>query len=283
MDNKFLADGRKVAIVGQLNQQEWIAQEIFVTESGDEIPAGERFTTKSLLDQPAKSYKQKEIDRQEERIAKNKAEIDRIEKLLSQRRCEEKAQKEVLNCIKGAVGEAISGNDLGTLVDFLTGNIQWIAQDQYSHSDPIPFLKAVSDTERGWGGEMRFEDLKLISLYGGSDGNLGYQLSRYKDGSGGNTEIWGFRTYQEAARKSIDLTLARMGNSYRIASDLLNSKAAEYLTDSEVELAKSVIRASIKAVEAKQEENRKSIDERNAKEIAELKALLDTQATRQRG
>ncbi|MBT2773811.1 hypothetical protein J7J47_16435 [Halomonas sp. ISL-60] len=276
MENKFLADGRKVAIVGQLNQQEWIVQEIFVTENGDEIPAGERFTTKSLLDQPAKSYKQKEIDRQEERIAKNKAEIDRIEKLLSERRCEEKAQKEVLKCIKGAVGEVISGEDLGTLVDFLTGSIQWITQDRYSHSDPVPFLKSVSGTERGWGGEMRFEDLKLISLYGGSDGNLSYKLSRYSDGSGDSTDIWGYRTYQEAARKSIELTIGRIiqGNSYRIASDLLNSKAAEYLTESEVELAKSVIRENIKVVESKQAENRKSSDERDAKEIAELTALL---------
>jgi len=57
---KFLNDGRKVKVIGKLNNQEMIVQEIFVTKSGDEIPSGESFTAKSLHDEPVLSYKDKE-------------------------------------------------------------------------------------------------------------------------------------------------------------------------------------------------------------------------------
>lgn len=58
---KYTTDGKKVVVVGELNQTETIVQEIFVTENGDEIPQGERFVVKSLLDQPSESWKEKKL------------------------------------------------------------------------------------------------------------------------------------------------------------------------------------------------------------------------------
>jgi len=46
---KFTSDGKKVAVVGKLNAQETIVQEIFVS-NGNEIPSGENFVVKSLHD-----------------------------------------------------------------------------------------------------------------------------------------------------------------------------------------------------------------------------------------
>jgi hypothetical protein len=40
---KYTSKGQKVRIVGKLNSTEFIVQEIHVTESGDEVPAGENF------------------------------------------------------------------------------------------------------------------------------------------------------------------------------------------------------------------------------------------------
>lgn len=51
MEIKFFFDGRKVVVVGALNNQETIVQEVFVTQQGDEIFGGERFVVKSLYDQ----------------------------------------------------------------------------------------------------------------------------------------------------------------------------------------------------------------------------------------
>ncbi len=59
---KYTTDGKKVVIIGDLNQTDKIVQEIFVTENGDEIPQGERFVVRSLLDQPAKSWKETKLE-----------------------------------------------------------------------------------------------------------------------------------------------------------------------------------------------------------------------------
>ncbi|HEI9857545.1 TPA: hypothetical protein SLO96_000850 [Proteus mirabilis] len=61
METKFLSDGRKVAVLGKLNTTESIVQEIFVTDSGVEIPSGENFTTKSLHDEPEKATKKESL------------------------------------------------------------------------------------------------------------------------------------------------------------------------------------------------------------------------------
>lgn len=46
---KYTADGKKVVVIGDLNQTEKIVQEIFVTEDGCEIPTGERFVIKKVF------------------------------------------------------------------------------------------------------------------------------------------------------------------------------------------------------------------------------------------
>lgn len=51
MEIKFFFDGCKVVVVGVLNNQEMIVQEVFVMQQGDEISGGECFVVKSLYDQ----------------------------------------------------------------------------------------------------------------------------------------------------------------------------------------------------------------------------------------
>jgi hypothetical protein len=53
MENvKYTSDGKKVVIIGNLNSQEKIVQEIFII-NGQEVPSGENFVVKSLHDFPA--------------------------------------------------------------------------------------------------------------------------------------------------------------------------------------------------------------------------------------
>ncbi|HEN3351269.1 TPA: hypothetical protein ACKBO6_004487, partial [Yersinia enterocolitica] len=86
METKFLSDGRKVVIVGQLNNQETIVQEVFVTAAGDELPGGERFVVKSLHDVPVESYLSKEKARQEAALAKAKAAIESVNREIADTR-----------------------------------------------------------------------------------------------------------------------------------------------------------------------------------------------------
>ena len=54
---KYTSDGKKVAVIGRLNNQEQIVQEVFVVD-GSEIPSGEHFVVKSLHDVPVLSWKE---------------------------------------------------------------------------------------------------------------------------------------------------------------------------------------------------------------------------------
>lgn len=78
METKYTKDGKKVAIIGELNQNEYIVQEISVTESGDEIPAGDRFTAKGLLDEPVETWKTKRAKALEADIVKKEAQLKQL-------------------------------------------------------------------------------------------------------------------------------------------------------------------------------------------------------------
>ena len=80
MECKFLSDGRKVAVIGSVNSKQFIVQEIFITESGDEIPTGESFVTGSLHDEPVKSYLDKKVEEQELRLKQLKDLVDKKKK-----------------------------------------------------------------------------------------------------------------------------------------------------------------------------------------------------------
>ena len=97
-DCKYLSDGRKVVVVGVLNQTETIVQEVFVTKSGDEIPSGERFVVKSLHDAPVLSYKTKEEARLLKRIESEKKELAGI--VVKQRAAKQKLEtlRSILKC-----------------------------------------------------------------------------------------------------------------------------------------------------------------------------------------
>lgn len=56
MQTKYTNDGKKVAIVGKLNADQTIVQEVLITENGQEIPSGENFVVSSLHDQPVKKW-----------------------------------------------------------------------------------------------------------------------------------------------------------------------------------------------------------------------------------
>ena len=72
---KYTTDGKKVIVVGNLNSQEKIVQEIFIV-NGNEIPSGENFVAKSLHDAPAVSWKETELQKLESRYEKDKKEWD---------------------------------------------------------------------------------------------------------------------------------------------------------------------------------------------------------------
>jgi hypothetical protein len=194
---KFLNDGRKVKVIGKLNNQEMIVQEIFITQSGDEIPSGESFVTKSLHDQPVISYKDKEAIRSEERLQRTKLEIEKAEKDQYEITEKLKAYREILRQSKKLV-DLFPEQEFEVLTAFMTGTIEYIIVDSYHIKPPVKMFDAITYFESNYGGGRHFDGIKLCSFLGKSDGKTEYHINRWSDGSGSDTRVYPFTTYEAA-------------------------------------------------------------------------------------
>ena len=193
---KYLSDGRKVAVIGHINNTESIVQEIFITKDGDEIPSGEKFTTKSLHDNPVISYRDKQIAQKELSLKRLDMEIDKMNIVMNNVEIKLKTIKDILKNSEKFM-QTFKDNDLEMLSSFFAGAIKYIVEDGCSISRPILFINAINDVDTSYTNK-RYNGLKLLCLFGGSDGDLEFRLNRYSDGSGGWTNIKGFGDYQSA-------------------------------------------------------------------------------------
>lgn len=199
--HKYMSDGRKVVVIGQLNTVESIVQEIFVTEQGDEIPSGERFTTKDLHDKPVISYKKKEEIKLEETLAKLKQNKDTLYNEIEKMKEQRKANAALLKASNSHIKTLFDDEQTFDLfADVVAGNIAYATQDcNFDYlSEILSFEKAVSQTE-GYHRE-NFEAIKLLSLFGNAAGDLSYRLYNYRDDSGNSRKFKFFRNKQEVIK-----------------------------------------------------------------------------------
>jgi len=187
---KFTSDGKKVIIVGQLNAQETIVQEIFITQSGAEIPSGENFVVKSLHDEPAVSWKEQSLRDLEKRY-----EVDRKSwetKIDQQRAKLKRIHDQIESHIEaiGKVAELSSEKSFRTLANFLSGKIKYLVTGrEYGCIKIQEWDSFAKSNEYG---------MKLISLFGKGNGDLLFKIHSYSDGSGSTEIIYPFCEYQEA-------------------------------------------------------------------------------------
>lgn len=198
MESKFLSDGRKVTIIGQLNNTEWIVQEVFVTAQGDEIPSGERFTAKSLHDSPVETYKDRQEKKLNESIRtlqnKETAVQESIKKLERERIAYEKTFKST-KALSDSLLKQIDEGAFNLLCDVMAGNVKYLVEDSgYGVYEPKLFLDAIKSYD------SYDIEIKLLSLFGRSNGSLVYKMSQYYDGSGGSREVILIRTDEELAQ-----------------------------------------------------------------------------------
>lgn len=187
---KYTTYGKKVVVIGDLNQTEKIVQEIFVTNDGAEIPSGERFVVKALLDEPAKSWKQVELEKLEQRYERVKKDWEqKIESLRRDKGLAYNALKERVKWLRNIAKEPHQQelkDAISRIADFLSNNNKWIVVDDYSEYILEPFndegVNRLDRMEYGYG-SPRYDSMRLLSLYGDSNGKLSYRISSYSDGS----------------------------------------------------------------------------------------------------
>jgi len=185
---KFTTDGKKVVVIGSLNSQEKIVQEIFIVD-GSEIPSGEHFVVKSLHDKPAVSWKQQELDKLEVRYQLDRK---RYENEIEQLRTQYNRQRDELYAKLQYTGLALKNaneKSFDVLVNYITGRTQWVVVDCYNEWRLVPIAEF---------NQMNGKDLRLVSLFGNDNGSFNYWIGAYSDYSGSKTRFTPFNDYDSA-------------------------------------------------------------------------------------
>lgn len=201
---KYLSDGRKVVVIGQLNNQETIVQEIFITAQGDEIPSGERFVVKSLHDEPVESYQSREEKRLKERCAELDKRIEVKNRELSEITHALMLHRKRLSATDKLV-KNLPEKEIQTFTMFLTGTMEYIVRDGYTLQEPERFRKSGVDNC-----SYNKNDLKLLSVFGNSNGDLEYRINQYSDSSGGSWSIIPCASYDDALETVKTLAMAKI-------------------------------------------------------------------------
>lgn len=201
---KYTTDGKKVVVIGDLNQTEKIVQEIFVTDDGAEIPSGERFVVKSLLDEPAKTWKEQNLANLESRYDKDSKEWEfKIEQLNSQKRNAYESLSARVKWLKQVAKQPHPDklkSVIETLALFLSNEDKWVLVRNYGGWKFERFNEEgcnnLLDSNDSYG-RGRFDSMRLLSLYGGSNGDFSYKVDGYSDGSGSGDTVLFFKSEQE--------------------------------------------------------------------------------------
>ena len=181
METKYLSDGRKVAIIGQLNNVESIVQEIFVSDSGAQIPSGEKFTTKSLHDEPVKSWKEREAAKVDLMYDRKKDELNAINHEIKTMRSKRYSHAKIVSSNLRQINE-LENMDFGILADVIARNIKWVCSASWAWEKVMTFDEFI-EIKNSYD-----EGVKLISVHARNDKTFMYKVGSYSDGSGDESE-----------------------------------------------------------------------------------------------
>jgi len=193
MEIKYTSDGKKVAIVGKLNAQETIVQEIFVIGEA-ELPSGENFVVKSLHDAPVISWKEKELKRLDERYESEKRDLDNKIRAINDSYKNSYAKMRAVIEYNAEVIKNINPAMFDHLIMWICGEIKYFVEEGYSPKimEYDGFFK--SDYYGG-----KYDSMQLLSIFGNSKGDFKYRVNDYSDGSGNyHTIVTPFRNYTDA-------------------------------------------------------------------------------------
>lgn len=211
MNIKYTSDGKKVSVLGKLNAQESIVQEIFVTQDGAEIPSGENFVVKSLHDTPAVSWQEKELKKLENLYKTESNEWKRrINSLLDSVNKEYSILEALLNNARSTI-KSWDHDCFNRLELFLTGKIKYLVLVEYCNYKIFEFSEAISDIDN---------NIRLITLFGRSDGSLDWKINHYRDGSGNDTTIIPATSLEEA-KALLEVIIAKKIDEKNTANDAM--------------------------------------------------------------
>ena len=212
METKYTDDGKKVVVIGNLNSQEKIVQEVFITNGGGELPSGDNFVVKSLHDVPVISWKEKRLKDMDDTYAKRADEYDRTLRTLESNYYKQRDILSAKTDYLRSVVNHISLEAFDMVTNYLLGKFKYTVYDGYLPT-LAEFKDFMCDSDHG--------KMALVSLCGDDKGTLDFRINQYRDGSGGSRTYFFFTDKDSAITKMKEL--------------IVNER---YITDELLELAK---------------------------------------------
>ncbi len=257
---KYTTDGKKVVVLGNLNSQEKIVQEIFIINDS-EIPYGEHFVVTSLHDSPAISWKEKKIIEVETRYEKEYKETEnRLTDLHKDYNLKSATINAKLQFLK-KLELNLTEEKLDQLISFVSGSSKFIVIDTYGDVEISEYDSSIVDKEYG-----RFDSLRLLSIFGRTDGELEFRKNDYSDGSGSWRTIIPCETKDEALeilKEIFNTKISEKGvNSYLIkTSKKYNLQIPEEALKIYKDKEKEIVLKNIKHQEEQLEKYKKQLED----------------------
>lgn len=202
MENvKYTTDGKKVVVIGNLNAQEKIVQEVFIANE-QEVPSGENFVVKNLHDSPSISWKEKRLKDIESEYDNKKSKYEREIKELEIKYREKRNSIKLKNDYLSQYINNVSKESFDTMSKFLEGKIKYLITSGFNPRI-IDFDKIHLDDS------FSEYSLKLITLFGKDDGTLQWGINRYNDGSGSSDYLYGVACDYEEAREILNDAISK--------------------------------------------------------------------------
>jgi hypothetical protein len=212
MKTKFI-EKKKVLVIAQVNKSQSIVQEIFVDESGKEIPHGENMVvqTSLLSDNPLSSWGAVNLEKYKKDYEDEKRSLTR--KIEEQRRLLGIEYDKVYHMTKSVqqMGSELSREwrtAFIRILDFMCGRINWIV---YEERNSVPSVIPFDDFQDRYMYlyDRGIDGVKLLTIFGSAGiGKEGRGLKFIlNDGSG--KEVFIFNEEHEAIEKAKEMIASK--------------------------------------------------------------------------
>ncbi len=243
---KYTADGRKVQLTSEVELLNGYAvKEVFITEEGEEV-LGKTFVEKQLFDQKVISWKEKKLKELENKVRESDQRLNKqLKDNLRKSRESRNSTEAHLKALK-TVRDNTKSEHFQLLIDFLAGNITHVIKTSYGNSFSILEFSLAAKYE---------QELKLVSLFGRSNGDLTYKIHSYPDASGGS----GYEIYPCVGENQTHIKAQELIDSYDSITQKTIDCAAKYNLSISEDKLKTFYEVSRKAAENNLKDLRKRL------------------------
>lgn len=188
---KYTEEGNEIGIIKKFDNFV-VGFYLYEDEKGN-VQQGEAFIIETKL------YDKPPIKKYEQSILLLKKDLEKLNEIYEDKAKELDSIKKEIEEYKKTYNQYA---ELKCLNMFIEGKLKYYVIEDYSDIYISKFEHETSDCENG--------KLKLLTLFGKTDGNLQWNLNQYSDGSGSCNNVYPFCSYEEAYEKAKELIIKKL-------------------------------------------------------------------------